>query len=74
MTKPGYINAAFRSSRNNEAYFFMNDKYVLLDYAPGTPNDEVLNGPEFVRDGFRSLAHTVFGSYGIDCAFDTDNT
>jgi hypothetical protein len=74
MTKPGYINAAFRSSRNNKAYFFMNDKYVLLDYAPGTPNDEVLNGPEFVRDGFRSLAHTVFGSYGIDCAFDTDNT
>ncbi|RHN44329.1 putative Hemopexin-like domain-containing protein [Medicago truncatula] len=73
MTKSGYIDAAFRSSRNNEAYFFMNDKYILLDYAPGTGNDKILYGPSLVRDGFRSLAHTIFGSYGIDCSFNTDN-
>ncbi|MBC9719797.1 albumin-2-like [Cicer arietinum] len=73
MTNFGYINAAFRSSRNNEAYLFINDKYVLLDYAPGTTNDKVLYGPSFVRDGYKSLANTIFGTYGIDCAFDTDN-
>jgi hypothetical protein len=54
MTKSGYINAAFRSSRNNEAYFFINDKVLL------------------VRDQFKSLAQTIFGNYGIDCAFDTE--
>jgi len=57
MTKSGYLDAAFRSSRNNEAYFFINDKCVLLDYAPGTCNDKILYGPSFVRDGFKSLAH-----------------
>nr|3V6N_A Chain A, Lectin [Cicer arietinum]3V6N_B Chain B, Lectin [Cicer arietinum]4HSD_A Chain A, Lectin [Cicer arietinum]4HSD_B Chain B, Lectin [Cicer arietinum]4LL2_A Chain A, Lectin [Cicer arietinum]4LL2_B Chain B, Lectin [Cicer arietinum] len=71
-TKTGYINAAFRSSRNNEAYLFINDKYVLLDYAPGTSNDKVLYGPSFVRDGYKSLAKTIFGTYGIDCSFDTE--
>nr|AGL46982.1 lectin [Cicer arietinum] len=73
MAKTGYINAAFRSSQNNEAYLFINDKYVLLDYAPGTSNDKVLYGPTPVRDGFKSLNQTVFGSYGVDCSFDTDN-
>ncbi|CAK8533296.1 unnamed protein product [Lathyrus sativus] len=73
MTKPGYINAAFRSSKNNEAYFFINEKYLLIDYAPGTTNDKVLYGPTPVRDGFKSLSQTIFGSYGIDCSFDTEN-
>ncbi|PNX76319.1 albumin-2 [Trifolium pratense] len=73
MTKSGVIDAAFRSSRCNEAYIFINDKYVLLDYAPGTSNDKIVYGPLLLRDGFKSLAHTVFGTYGIDCAFDTDN-
>jgi hypothetical protein len=73
MTKSGYTNAAFRSSRNNEAYFFINDKLLLLDYAPGTSNDKILYGPVLVRHGFPSLDNTKFGSYGIDCAFDTDN-
>jgi len=72
MATPGYINAAFRSSRNNEAYFFINDKLLLVDYAPGNTNDKILCGPTHVRDGFKSLAHTIFGSYGIDCAFDTE--
>lgn len=74
MTKSGYIRAAFRSSRHNEAYIFINDdKYVLLDYAPGTTNDKILHGPSLVSDGFKSLAPTIFQSYAIDCAFDTDN-
>jgi hypothetical protein len=73
MTKSGYINAAFRSSRNNEAYFFINDKVLLLDYAPGTSNDKILYGPAFVRHGFPSLDNTKFGSNGIDCAFDIDD-
>ncbi|CAK8573330.1 unnamed protein product [Lathyrus sativus] len=73
MTKSGYINAAIRSSNTNEAYFFINDKYILLDYAPGTSNDKLLYGPIPLRDGFKSLNHTIFGSYGIDCSFDTDN-
>jgi hypothetical protein len=74
MTNPGYVNAAFRSSRHNEAYFFINDQVLLLDYAPGSAStDKILYGPIPVRDGFKSLSHTIFGSYGIDCSFDTDN-
>ncbi|XP_058773408.1 albumin-2-like [Vicia villosa] len=73
MTRSGYINAAFRSSRANEAYFFIYNKYVLLNYAPGTGNDKLILGPTPVRDGFKSLNQTIFGSYGIYCSFDTDN-
>ncbi|CAL5203252.1 unnamed protein product [Lathyrus oleraceus] len=73
MTKPGYINAAFRSSFNGEAYLFIDDKYVLVDYAPGTGDDKLLNGPLPLPAGFKSLDGTVFGTYGVDCAFDTDN-
>lgn len=73
MTKPGYINAAFRSSFKDEAYLFIDDKYVLLDYAPGTRHDKLLNGPLHLPAGFKSLDDTIFGTYGIDCAFDTHN-
>ncbi|GAB2255349.1 hypothetical protein Droror1_Dr00009127 [Drosera rotundifolia] len=65
-----YINAAFRSwYSENEAYIFMMDEYLLLNYAPGTTDDEVLNGPLLICDGFPSLSGTAFGEYGIDCAF-----
>jgi hypothetical protein len=75
MTKSGYVNAVIRSSKSNEAYFFINDKYVLLDYGVTgrSGGDKLLYAPTLVRDGFKSHAHTIFGSYGIDCAFDTDN-
>ncbi|XP_057415967.1 albumin-2-like [Lotus japonicus] len=68
------INAAFRSSRHNEAYIFMNNLYVVLNYGPGSTTDKVLNGGRLLRisDGFLSLAGTPFGEHGIDCAFDTD--
>ncbi|TKY58267.1 Albumin-2 protein [Spatholobus suberectus] len=69
---PIYITAAFRSARKNEAYFFMKNKYVLVDYAPGTTDDKVLNGPIHICDGFPSLMDTPFGEQGIDCAFGTD--
>ncbi|XP_027364778.1 uncharacterized protein LOC113871886 [Abrus precatorius] len=68
----GYINAAFRSSRKNEAYIFMRNEYVLLNYAPGTTDDKIVNGPLLICDGYPSLTATAFGEYGIDCAFNTD--
>lgn len=64
-----YIDAAFRSSRKNEAYIFFKKEYVLLNYAPGTKDDYVVEGPRFIYNGFRSLACTPFAAYGIDCAF-----
>ncbi|PSS04825.1 Albumin-2 like [Actinidia chinensis var. chinensis] len=64
-----YINAAFRSSRRNEAYLFMNNKYVLLNYAPGTTDDRVVNGPLLICEGYPSLTDTTFAEHGIDCAF-----
>ncbi|XP_010914652.1 uncharacterized protein [Elaeis guineensis] len=64
-----YINAAFRSSRKNEAYLFMKNEYVLLDYAPGSTDDRVVNGPHLICDGYPSLTDTAFAEYGIDCAF-----
>ncbi|KAI8555742.1 hypothetical protein RHMOL_Rhmol05G0198400 [Rhododendron molle] len=64
-----YINAAFRSVCRNEAYLFMNNEYVLVDYAPGSTDDRVLNGPLRICEGFPSLRNTPFAEYGIDSAF-----
>lgn len=64
-----YVTAAFRSSRRNEAYLFSENEYVLVNYAPGSTGDRVLNGPLLVRDGYPSLAGTAFAEYGIDSAF-----
>ncbi|KAF3454482.1 hypothetical protein FNV43_RR04929 [Rhamnella rubrinervis] len=64
-----YINAAFRASATNEAYLFMRNEYVLVNYAPGSTNDRIINGPLLICDGYPSLADTAFGEYGIDCAF-----
>ncbi|KAF7145291.1 hypothetical protein RHSIM_Rhsim04G0165600 [Rhododendron simsii] len=64
-----YINAAFRSSRRNEAYLFMMNEYVVLNYAPGTTDDKVVKGPLFICDGYRSLTGTAFAEHGIDSAF-----
>lgn len=69
----GYVNAAFRSTRNNEAYLFMKNEYVLMDYAPGSTGDRIVNGPLLICEGFPSLADTAFGEYGIDCAFNSHN-
>ncbi|XVF06649.1 hypothetical protein REPUB_Repub06bG0068300 [Reevesia pubescens] len=68
-----YINAAFRARATNEAYLFMRNEYVLVNYAPGSTNDRVINGPLLICDGYPSLIGTAFGEHGIDCAFDTHN-
>lgn len=65
------INAAFRSSRKDEVYMFFKKEYARINYAPGTTNDKVLNGPLLISDGFPSLRGTAFGENGIDCAFTT---
>ncbi|KAD5802278.1 hypothetical protein E3N88_13638 [Mikania micrantha] len=65
------INAAFRSSRNNEVYVFMKNEYALINYAPGSTADRVVNGPHLICDSFPSLSGTAFGEHGIDCAFTT---
>lgn len=72
--KEGRIDAAFRSSRVNEAYMFMKNKYIQENYAPGTTNDHVVNGPLPISTGFPSLAGTKFGDVGIDCAFGVPGT
>ncbi|KAF7145206.1 hypothetical protein RHSIM_Rhsim04G0073100 [Rhododendron simsii] len=69
VKKSSYINAAFRSSQTNEAYIFMKNEYLQLDYAPSSTNDKVLNGPLRISEGFPSLKNTVFAKLGIDCAF-----
>ncbi|KAK9941184.1 hypothetical protein M0R45_017803 [Rubus argutus] len=68
-----YIDAAFRSSHANEAYVFMKNEYLLLDYAPGTTNDRVVNGPLLICHGYPSLLGTAFAEHGIDCAFGSHN-
>ncbi|KAL7208043.1 hypothetical protein ACSBR1_029906 [Camellia fascicularis] len=68
-----YINAAFRSSIANEAYLFMKNEYVKVDYAPGSTDDTVLNGPLLICDGFPSLSGTAFAEHEIDSAFGSHN-
>ncbi|KAJ9564298.1 hypothetical protein OSB04_000264 [Centaurea solstitialis] len=65
------IDAAFRSSREDEMYVFMKNEYALINYAPGGTYDRVVNGPHLICDSFPSLSGTTFGEHGIDCAFTT---
>lgn len=69
-----YINAGFRSYYSGEVYLFMRNEYVLLDYAPGTTKDKVLNGPHLICDSFPSLRNTAFAEYGLDCAFGSHDS
>lgn len=64
-----YIDAGLRSSYQDEAYIFMKNEYVLMNYAPGTVDDKMLSRPCLICDGFPSLRGTAFGEYGVDCAF-----
>ncbi|KAM0894771.1 hypothetical protein ACQ4PT_024239 [Festuca glaucescens] len=68
-----YIDSAFRSIQENEAYMFIQGEYVLINYAPGTTNDKIIKGPMFIGDGFPSLVGTNFAEYGIDAAFGCHN-
>ncbi|OWM76579.1 hypothetical protein CDL15_Pgr005543 [Punica granatum] len=44
-----------RSIRQNEVYLFMGKQYALEDYAPGTTDDRIINGPLLISNGFPSL-------------------
>jgi len=72
--RESWIDSAFRSSRVNEVYLFMKNEYVLVNYAPCTTKDYVVNGPLPISSGYPSLAGTVFGDVGIDCAFGCPGT
>ncbi|GKA71396.1 hemopexin fold protein [Tanacetum coccineum] len=50
--------------RTNEAYLFLQNEYVLLNYAPGTANDRVVNGPVYIPNGFHSLIDAAYGCHG----------
>ncbi|XP_045810372.1 albumin-2-like [Trifolium pratense] len=69
---PNYFNidAAFASSKTNECFVFVKDKYVVLNYAPGFKKKEIMTGPRKIVEGFPMLKDTIFEN-GIDCAFDT---
>ncbi|XP_014492280.1 albumin-2-like [Vigna radiata var. radiata] len=55
MSNPPYINAAFRSSRDYEVYFFAKNKYVRLSYTPGGTDDKILTNLTLISSGFPSL-------------------
>nr|ADR30065.1 albumin-2 [Phaseolus vulgaris] len=68
-----YINAAFRSSREYEVYFFLKkNHYVRVHYTPGKTDDKILTNLRLISSGFPSLAGTPFAEQGIDSAFDTE--
>ncbi|KAK7355039.1 hypothetical protein VNO80_14284 [Phaseolus coccineus] len=72
---PSYIDSAFLSSRTNEVYFFLQDKYMRLDYTLGQHtqrDDKILTDLDWICYDFPSLEYTSFGAYGIECSFDTE--
>lgn len=71
---PSFITAAFRSAHEDEAYIFLKNKYVVDNYCPGRADDKILYGPVPNSEGLKSLKGTVFGEYGIDCAFASHDT
>ncbi|GKD23103.1 retrovirus-related pol polyprotein from transposon TNT 1-94, partial [Tanacetum coccineum] len=69
LTIESYIDSAFRSTRTNEVYLFFQNEYLVLNYAPGTTNARVVDGPLYIQNGFYSLFGTLFAEYRIDAAF-----
>ncbi|XP_057492143.1 uncharacterized protein LOC130777736 [Actinidia eriantha] len=64
------IDAAFASSRKDEAYIFKGDQYALINFAPGTTNDKIIQGPKKITLSFPSLKNTIFKD-GFDAAFSS---
>ncbi|RWR86696.1 albumin-2 protein [Cinnamomum micranthum f. kanehirae] len=60
-----YIECAFNFSNCKEAYLFIADRCLHINYAP---NDKIINGPLSIGYGFPYLRDTIFAS-GIDAAF-----
>lgn len=67
---PKNIYAAFRSSVANQCYVFVEDKYMVVNYAPGGKKNQIINGPNDITDGFPMFVNTVF-QWKIDSSFDT---
>uniref|UniRef100_A0A5B7BS04 Uncharacterized protein n=1 Tax=Davidia involucrata TaxID=16924 RepID=A0A5B7BS04_DAVIN len=67
------IDAAFASSRSNEAYIFKGDQYARINFAPGTTDDYFINPPRRITLGFPSFKGTVFQD-GLDAAFSAKAT
>ncbi|KAK7357684.1 hypothetical protein VNO80_16979 [Phaseolus coccineus] len=76
MSNPAYINAAIRSSREYEVYFFMKNKYVRVYYTPGKSDDKILTDLRLISRSFPALAAAgkPFAEHGIDCSFDTEGS
>jgi hypothetical protein len=61
------IGAAFRSSRPNECYLFVKERYVILDYH----NKDFISCPVDIDAGFPMFSKTIF-KRGIDSSFETE--
>ncbi|KAG5529315.1 hypothetical protein RHGRI_029875 [Rhododendron griersonianum] len=66
---PSDINAAFRSSKESQAYLFTGNKYVVLDYSQGPSLSKVVEGPLPICKRFSFLKFTFFVEYELDAAF-----
>ncbi|KAG9126157.1 hypothetical protein FRC07_004676 [Ceratobasidium sp. 392] len=51
----GRIDAVLPTGVGYEAYFFSGDKYALINTAPGTNNDWVINGPKKITTEWPAL-------------------
>lgn len=66
------IDAAFTSSTKNEAYIFRGNQYALINFAPGTTDDYIIQGPKKITESFYSLKDTIFEN-GLDAAFSSSS-
>ncbi|XP_028116930.1 albumin-2-like [Camellia sinensis] len=61
------IDAAFASHRTNEAYLFKKDYYALINFAPGTTDDYIIDGVKKIRENWPSLTNILpRKNYGLD--------
>ncbi|KAG8699995.1 hypothetical protein FRC08_004989 [Ceratobasidium sp. 394] len=51
----GKVDAVLPTGNGNEAYFFAQDEYALIDVAPGTNKDKLVNGPHKIADAWPAL-------------------
>lgn len=69
------LDAAFSSSKPteeetyaliNEAYIFKGDTYALINFAPGTTDDYIIQGPKKITESFYSLKD-ILPMYSCSC-------
>ncbi|QRV80468.1 hemopexin domain protein [Ceratobasidium sp. AG-Ba] len=51
----GKVDTILPTGDDNEAYFFAQDEYALIDVAPGTNSDKLINGPKKIATEWPSL-------------------